>query len=186
MGFAPAPGHARLCGGLCLYRLFAVQRPPANVAAPSQRAARCLVARHPQPVGRRLGAQPEPVPLCVFAGTHRLDRARHPADGGGPFAGRALVAAHLATGPALGPTSHCSGYRTGADGNLGRLWGGELLWRANLHRWHLQGLAGDGQPGGRSPTGHQLAAAGGLDAQARAIGPIAFALCQHQWRHPRH
>jgi iron(III) transport system permease protein len=63
--------------------------------------------------------------------------------------------------PAAGPPGGGRRRGAGADGDAGRLRRGQLLRHPDLHRRHLQGLAGHGQPHGRGAAGHHAAGPGG-------------------------
>ena len=178
MGAALATGHAGLRGGLCLHRLPAIQRPAAKRHSGHVWAGGPRVSRGAQCVGRGLRADARALSLCVFAGPHRVVRARQPSDGGRTLAGRAVVAPHSAGCFAAGASCHCCGHGLGLDGNPGRLWCVELLWHSNLHGRHLQSVAGDGQPHRRRTTGHLAARGGGGHVGGRATRAVAPAFCK--------
>ena len=182
LGPAATTRHAGICGGLCIHRLFAVRRAAAKLVADQLWPAGPAPARDTQPRWRHPGLHGDSLPLCLSAGADRAVRARCSFDGSGPPAGCAAGAAHSRSRPAAGPAGCGCRRRAGFDGDAGRLWRIQLLWRSDFHCGHLQGLAGDGQPHGGCATGHRLVAGGGCPAKDRATRAKADAFCKRPGR----
>ena len=178
MGLAAAAGHARLCAGLRLHRLFAVRRAAAKRAALGFWVARALAARSAQPGRRGAGVHGGALPVCVSAGAHRLVGARRAFDGSGALAGRAVVTPHSRGRLALGAPGRGRWRGAGVDGNTGRFWRVQLLWHPDLHCRYLQGLAVDGQPHGRRAIGDGVAGLCRGAVAHRAQRSKAHALCR--------
>ena len=177
MGAAVAPGHAGLRGGLRLHRFPAVQRAFAGGPARGLWLAGPGVSRGAQHRRCHLGVHFLALPLCLPASAHRAGRARRAAHGGGAAAGRAAVAPGAGSGAAAGTPGRGGRRGAGSHGNPGRLWRGQLLRHPDLHRRHLQSLAGHGQPHRRCPARHALAGHRGAAAVAGAPGAKALAVC---------
>ena len=178
MGAAAAPGHARLRRGLCLHRLPAVQRSAADLDPRGLRCPGTRVPRNPQHARCRLGLHLLAVPVRLPAGPYRAGRTGVAADGGRPAAGRSHGTTHPRSRAAAGPAGRGRRCGPGADGDAGRFRCGQLFRRPDLHGRDLQGLAGDGQPGGGGPAGHHAAGTGRPAFVAGTSGATAHALCR--------